>query len=163
MAYEGAVTTIAYDGISLAAEGRSTVGNEIIREDVEKIKVIHGRVYGMVGAITLLDAAIEWHNSGADPAKLPPYPGEESWFLIVIDEHGLFCYSSKMPYARCNEFNIPTAFGSGDHFALGAMLAGKTAKEAVEIACKVDTQSGGRIRVINIAEALAPKLKEAAE
>lgn len=42
------------------------------------------------------------------------------------------------------------ALGSGGNFALGAVLAGKTAKEAVEIAKKLDINSGGKIKTVKI-------------
>lgn len=158
------MTTIAIDiAGNIAADGRSTAGNEIIRDDVEKILVRHGRIYALTGCISLLDAAIEWHNAGADPAKVPAYSGEQGWFLIVVEDGGLFCYSNKVPYSMRDEYKLPIAFGSGESFALGAMLAGKSAREAVQIACRVDSGSGGKIKSFNIAEVFAPKLQEAAE
>lgn len=42
------------------------------------------------------------------------------------------------------------ALGSGAHFAMGAMEAGKSAVESVKIACKFDIFSGGRIKLINL-------------
>lgn len=46
------------------------------------------------------------------------------------------------------------AVGTGEAFATMAMVAGKTPKQAVELACKLDTLSGGPLDVI-----LASKLK----
>jgi hypothetical protein len=42
------------------------------------------------------------------------------------------------------------AMGSGSEFALSAMLIGKSAKEAVKHACKLDVYSGGKIRVMQV-------------
>jgi ATP-dependent protease HslVU (ClpYQ) peptidase subunit len=43
------------------------------------------------------------------------------------------------------------AIGSGAAFAMGAMDAGATAKEAVKIACR-DVYTGGKIRTYKIKE-----------
>ena len=44
----------------------------------------------------------------------------------------------------------PCAFGSGADFATGAMLAGKTAMEAVAIAAQCDIYTGGGVQFIDI-------------
>ena len=158
------MTTIAIDALgNIAADGRRTAGNEIIRYDAEKIKVSHGRIYALTGCCSLLDALISWHHAGADASKMPTYKGDGGWYLIVFQADGMYTYSNDVPYSMGDEIKAPMAFGSGQNWAMGAMLAGKSAKEAVEIACKVDIYSGGQIKVMNIADTLAPKLKEAAE
>jgi ATP-dependent protease HslVU (ClpYQ) peptidase subunit len=43
------------------------------------------------------------------------------------------------------------AIGSGEEYAIGAMDAGLSAKDAVKIACNRDIYSGGRIRTFKIA------------
>ena len=158
------MTTIAIDALgNIAADGRVTCGNEIIRDDAEKITFQHGRIYALTGCSSMLTALVKWHHEGADANKLPLYKGDRGWFLIVIQDEGLFGYSNDVPYAEPNEYNMPVAFGSGQNWAMGAMLKGATAREAVEIACQIDTGSGGKITSMNIADTLAPKLKEAAE
>lgn len=42
------------------------------------------------------------------------------------------------------------AVGSGAHAALGALHAGASPADAVRIACKVDAQSGGRVRTVRL-------------
>lgn len=44
----------------------------------------------------------------------------------------------------------PYAIGSGSDFAMGAMLAGKSAKDAVKIAAKLDCYTGGPIKVLSL-------------
>ena len=157
------MTTIAIDALgNIAADGRSTCGDQIARDDIDKLIVAHGRIYALAGPGSLVFPLIAWHNDGADPTKLPVCK-DYGWTLVVQQSDGLFCYSDRVPYGLANEYKTPVAFGSGRDYALGAMLAGKSAREAVEIACKVDTGSGGKITSMNIADTLAPKLKEAAE
>ena len=158
------MTTIAIDALgNIAADGRATCDNEIVREDREKITQAHGRIYAVTGCASLTAELIKWHHAGADAAKLPLYNGGKGWGLIVIQGDGLYFYTNTVPHAMANEYKMPVAFGSGQGWAMGAMMHGATAREAVEIACKIDTGSGGKITSMNIADALAPKLKEAAE
>lgn len=49
-----------------------------------------------------------------------------------------------------SEFRGAYAIGSGSDFAMGAMLAGKTAAESVRIATKLDIYSGGAVRTIAV-------------
>ncbi len=45
---------------------------------------------------------------------------------------------------------VPYAIGSGGHFAMGAMMAGKVPKEAVEIAIALDPYCGGDVTVLEL-------------
>ena len=45
-----------------------------------------------------------------------------------------------------NKLKHPWAIGSGSDYALGAMMSGLSAKEAVDVAKKIDTLTGGRVR-----------------
>ena len=48
------------------------------------------------------------------------------------------------------EMGRVAALGSGLEFAMGAMYAGKSAKEAVEIACKLDNGSAKPVKTRKI-------------
>jgi hypothetical protein len=70
----------------------------------------------------------------------------------VIDAGGIVRYSSAAPYAA--PVHAPWGLGQGAEFALGAIYAGASPKEAVEIACRLSTTSGLPVKVVDIAEAL---------
>jgi ATP-dependent protease HslVU (ClpYQ), peptidase subunit len=57
--------------------------------------------------------------------------GDASWTGEVIEVEERMC-----------------AVGSGYQFALGAMAGGKTAKQAVEIACRYDSYSQAPVRIV---------------
>lgn len=57
--------------------------------------------------------------------------GDSSWTGEIVEVEERMC-----------------AVGSGYQFALGAMAAGKTAKQAVEIACRYDNNSQAPVRVV---------------
>jgi hypothetical protein len=82
--------------------------------------------------------------------------------LIVIERLGeVIKYTNTCPYPEV--FTPPIAFGAGLDLAKGAMLAGASARQAVQLAIEHTTHSGGDIQVEDIAEVLARPFKEAAE
>lgn len=151
------MTTIATDGRTIAADGLACIGNEIVQWDCPKIVVREGRIYALTGSDALGRAAIEWHIAGADPSKLPVAGRDATWSLIVIDGplpiRTATRYTEAMPYPDL--FPLPQAFGSGCEYAMGALLAGASPRESVEIAAKLNCHTGGAIQVVDIAEALA--------
>lgn len=87
----------------------------------------------------------------------PPRPEElnwdteldESFEALVIDLNTGKCYMYEnrlYPY----EVHPPFAIGSGFKYAMGALLAGATATQAVEIAIRLDKNSGGPIQTIDL-------------
>jgi len=59
--------------------------------------------------------------------------------LFVVDSEGVWKYDT---YYKPIYSGKMSAFGSGAQFAMGAMMAGATAEEAVRIAIELDTNSG---------------------
>jgi hypothetical protein len=159
------MTTIAFDGANIAADGlASTYDGEIRSLTREKLRVVGGYIYGMSGDAAMFGALIAWHRSGADPGELPPSGDDARWTLIVVDAAGgIYRYSHDCPYSDALE--APCAFGSGGDIALGAMLAKATAEQAVMLVAGRTTHTGGAIRTYNIYQTLgeSPPFLEAAE
>lgn len=159
------MTTIAITETEIAADGLRTVGSEVRGLNHRKIIVRNGTIYAFTGVAPIFDVMVEWHQKGAKVEELPKGAEKDDdrngWTLIAIDHTGIGKYSSGCPYIE--RFDPPVAFGAGQDYALGAMVAGASASQAVEIACKVDVWSGGTIQVVNIAEALGVQRLEAAE
>ncbi|BAJ09099.1 peptidase HslV family [Pseudomonas phage KPP10] len=136
------MTTIAYkDGI-IATDGRITQGGVITDEDAEKRLEVDGIVFWLSGAVCDWKVLAEAYVNG---------DGMEDQELkvsgLVLDADGLHfiswdggIYSEKVNLER------PRAAGSGTQFALGAMMAGASAEEAVEAAKALDIYSGGTVR-----------------
>ncbi|WKW89021.1 peptidase HslV family protein [Pseudomonas phage LSL4] len=136
------MTTIAYkDGI-IATDGRITQGGVITDEDAEKRLEVNGIVFWLSGAVCDWKVIAEAYVNG---------DGMEDQELkvsgLVLDGDGLHfiswdggIYSEKVNLER------PRAAGSGTQFALGAMMAGASAEEAVEAAKALDIYSGGTVR-----------------
>jgi hypothetical protein len=137
------MTTIACDGKTVAADDRLVNDRGRICVYPEpKLRIVPeprgDLIVGVSG--TMVDALFEWWFDGADPSKKPATDG---WALVVFRPTFLECYTHECPYPQRDGY--PAAVGSGAGLALGAMLAGKTAREAVEIAAMRDVYTGGII------------------
>ena len=156
------MTTIAYDGITIAGDGRGITGETITYRKAKKIVVRRGIIYAFSGTWCLQQPVIEWCESGCDPEKIPKLP-DSHWSLLVIDQAGCKKLSTEM--AHYSEWcELPVAIGSGRPEAMAAMMAGACSRRAVEIAGQLDGGTGGEIQVVDVAEALgAGIIQEAAE
>ena len=167
------MTTIAYDGCTVACDGRSELYDIIVSTTAKKIRVHFGTVYACAGAPQMYDRVIAWLHARdwSEPAPTAP---EGKWSIMILSRRPngaivLEYASSEVPYPA--PMQAPLALGSGCQFAMGAMKHGASAREAVEIACSLDPYSGGEVQVVDIAEALglsngnlkAEPVKEAAE
>ena len=160
------MTTIATDGVTIAADGRQCSGSEVITDNGRKIIVRGGHIFAIAGGQAAAVAAIDWVLAGAIHDEAPK-AGEHGWRLIVIDPNRrLVRYTSECPYP--DEFYYPQSFAAGADFARAAMLCGKSPAEAVQLVIdnNLETGTGGTVMVINIDEALrtgAPQELMAAE
>jgi len=147
------MTTIATDGLTIAADGKASAGTMVTSSKVNKVRVLNGVIYAVSGLEAYVQPLIDWHNAGADPAKYPLAKGDgnESCLLVIVEPGRGQYYTYGIPYRVDVEF--PFALGSGRDFAIGAMEAGASPLEAVDIAVRRDVYSGGSIQVLDIAEA----------
>ena len=155
------MTVIAIGEDEIAADGLMCFSQERQRTNFKKIIVLNGTIYMLTGKSAIFQHLIEWHRVGAQASDVPPMDKDENWNLMIMDECGLNHYSNRSPYPEPLE--VPTAFGCGCEYALGAMKAGASPRRAVEIACELNVFCGGEIQVVNIAEALGLDRKEVAE
>lgn len=137
------MTTIATDGKTIAADGLSTSGDMVTDTAVQKLtRLPDGSIVGGCGELSAMLRAIDClHAPNSHPDDLTG-----DFTLIRLSTGGVVTR-----YEGCL-FGVvaaaPTAIGTGRAFAMGAMLSGKTPKEAVEIACQRDIYSGGEIVVM---------------
>lgn len=139
------MTTIAYrDGV-LAADTLITAGGERAGYGV-KIRRLGPLLYGSAGSCCLGDRHEAWLRAGAKGEAPPLKDGDESASVYVFmpDDQVLWFHSTGMTPLRAPFW----AAGSGESFARGAMEMGASAEQAVAVACKWDTGSGGPITVL---------------
>lgn len=126
------MTVIAWDGTSLAADKQCTMG--YLKYEVTKIfRIDENRVVAFAGNQSECLMLLDWYRKGEDPTTWPSFQKKDNYSRIISAEYGVLYYREENPVKiRFEGKNI--AFGSGNECAMGAMAAGATAKEAVEIA-----------------------------
>ena len=135
------MTTIAFDGEVIASDSQSST-DFVDQNSAKKLFRKKGKVFGVAGDYAQCLAVIDWLMG----EKKPTF--NDDCFTVVVIEDG-------QAQIYCNEFypypaQPPFAFGSGGVFAMAAMLAGADAKRAVEIACQLDENSGGKVRQLTV-------------
>lgn len=146
------MTVIIWDGKKLAADKRA-VQSDLIRT-VTKIRKIRGHLCGIAGDWDYGQEVFAWFENGADPASLPPFfRDKQDWVAFVtITPEGRVLKYERSPYPIDFTESVERegffAFGSGRDFAVGAMGAGATIEQAVEIASRYCISCGNGVDVL---------------
>ena len=140
------MTTIAYKDGVIAYDSRETLGTTIVDDDCDKCQASGGVQFFCTGSTPDYDALIA------------AYFGEKS--SVVIEAGGialdngvlwLLGYSETTGFWKDRlRLDNPFAVGSGSSHALTAMDMGATAFQAVEMAMKRDSCTGGKIRTLTV-------------
>jgi ATP-dependent protease HslVU (ClpYQ) peptidase subunit len=138
------VTTIATDGKTMAGDGRGCVSETIVTDQGIKVIRLKDGLLGLSGRASVRAALAKFLNG---KGKFPKDAGD--WNAIHLTGSEARYYSSDQGEAF-HLIDLPAACGSGREFAIGAMLAGASPREAVEIACQRDPFSGGTITEIEL-------------
>lgn len=135
------MTTIAWDGKILAADGMLTSGDEAQSRTWEKILELESGWIASAGNFDINRHLQQWIANGMQV----PAPKIEGRAIFVPKKRGraIMIYSELYDMRSRGE---KMAIGSGDAYAVAAMAAGCNAISAVRIAIKFDTKSGGKVR-----------------
>lgn len=133
------MTTIVYAHGVLAADRRVTEGSSIVGDAYRKVSCTpDGWLCAWAGAVADAHQFVEWAHKGR---RLSPPKGDYNSVLITPKGEVMeFENGKRLPNSRRSKFRT---WGSGGDAALGALMAGATAKQAVLIAQKIDSCSGG--------------------
>lgn len=98
---------------------------------------------GFAGSLDEAHSVLEWLNS---PTEKPPRT-KMNEFIILTEDKKVFTFINPLRWIPIEEPFY--AIGSGGQFALGALHAGSTPKEAVVIASKCDSGTGLGVKVFS--------------
>lgn len=165
------MTTVAWDGRYLAADGRACDENGVMHSQVvDKMRLMQHGDGGWVVACAAgvrqeADEYFDWLEDGeGDQKREWPFPtAKGEWetealeMRIILEREGPRVSDLRGRSTRGKLGNVGDsgdvrqhrALGSGAHFALGAMAAGADARRAVLIASQFDTGTGGRIQFVD--------------
>lgn len=150
------MTIIAWDGKTLAADKQSTshgLGHTVTK--IFRVTDTDDRFIGLVGFVGSQPHALEllhWFRNGMHRSTWPDSktPGESADALFISPQREILAYIGT-PHAQRYEDKF-IAMGCGRDYAITALHLGKTAKEAVEIACLFDIQCGKGVDVLDFDE-----------
>lgn len=140
------MTTIAYDGHSVAADSQVSRGDSFSHYE-SKVRRVKGS--GLIigsGECQAVIACVEWLSGGGKPERLDGFHG------LYIKRDGVFEINDK---PVLDPVLCPMAIGSGWQYALVAMDLGKSAREAVECAAGRDLFTGGDIEVVKVCDVVS--------
>lgn len=144
------MTVIAWDGKTLAADRRMTTSWGA-HDTVTKIgRARDGALWAGAGEAPIALRVLHWWQAGAVPADFPPEASKENaaTLVIVLATGDVLQYTTS-PFPTL--LSQPrSAFGAGRDFAAAAMMCGKTAAEAVQIACDLCVNCGNGIDTLEL-------------
>lgn len=134
------MTTIAWDGRTLAADRQATVGNSVYM--VNKLHRHEGWLLAYCGDSDAGEEVLAWFKAGAKTEDFPQHQRQDDRFapLIAIRAGEILRYERTPHPIRYPPQKF--AMGSGRDFALAAMHCGKSAADAVEVASMFDPGTG---------------------
>jgi len=143
------MTTIAFDGKTLAADRRATQGNLI--RSTRKIMRVNGCLLGAAGEQSFAQALFAWWSNGAKPSEWPAHAADkDDWVgLMVVRPNRIIERYERTPHPL-PVLDKTFAIGSGRDFALAAMYLGCDAARAVRIASKFDMASGNGVDTLTL-------------
>jgi len=111
-----------------------------------KIWAVNGALVGSVGTAVGGLEMREWYRNGALPEEFPASQRDDakcSNLLVILPNFTILKYEHAPYPIHITDAQI--AIGCGRDFALAAMHLGKTAAEAVKVACRFDSGCGNGV------------------
>ena len=136
------MTTIAFDGKTLAADRMSAMDG-CKNGRVTKIRrTADGRLLGGAGWATSCVLMMDWMENGGERPAFQSDKDRSAHVVEVMPDGRVYRHEEG---GRSLVESLPVTVGSGAPYAMAAMLCGKDAKGAVEIACELDESSAGPV------------------
>lgn len=133
------ILTDAKKGV-MVCDSRAQMGGEWF--PCKKVFAHQGALYGFAGVQTEGLRWLDWYTNG----QRGKMPGIANVSIVMLDaENGV-----RLVEGSGSIFSVERHFygiGSGGAAAMAAFMAGADARKAVEIACRIDSGSGGDIVV----------------
>ena len=147
------MTTIAFDGKTLACDSRHRSGDDIRHIPHDKVAKVGDLYVVAAGSVDALLEFRRWVQDGADLEKYPAICKDDEHGMVgaTVDADGVVSEYAYRGLPRYQGTTRCYAMGSGSSYALGAMEAGADAAKAVEIACRYDSGSGLPVKSYPIA------------
>lgn len=138
------MTTIVadFEKKQMAADSKISYSNRSYMSD-KMFRTENGTIFGVAGNVDEGIAFVNWYLGGRIGDKPEFDSSDESFEALLMNSEGLFhcTHHGIMSKVKNNSF----AIGSGAEYALGAYRAIGDLRRSVEIACEMDSGSGGDV------------------
>lgn len=140
------MTTIAWDGKTLATDSQSNVGENKGGKHMKKLYRNVGpfQAVALTGEVRSFPLVLAAFKEGGSALEMAVEVG-----AICIDKMGV-AWEFDGYHWSFEKMRPRTAHGSGWALATAAMEGGADAEKALRIACKLDIFSGGRIQKFTV-------------
>jgi hypothetical protein len=115
--------------------------------DNKKVYEIPHGYLGGAGDVGSIEKVVEWFKNGKKDKDKPEISSDNDADFILLNAEGMFMSGKDLEFWRVRSYD---AIGSGQSAALGAMILGHSAEEAVWASTKVDLYSGGDIVIYSL-------------
>lgn len=141
------MTTIAVNLKSMAGDSKVAGSGSIYHCD--KVFRIGDSLVGVAGNVQNTTKFLAWFRKECPPDEVAMDLSDDKTFeAVVVNADGIFYYADCVEPDKLHEKFF--AIGSGAMAAMAAMLVGKSPAEAVKIAAKLDHNTGGPIKVLEL-------------
>lgn len=142
------MTVIAWDGTTLAADKQATaVGYGYTVTKLHRLR--DGGLVAFAGDGDGAMALLAWLNTARNPTEYPEDQKTNDVSAFVVQPGRKTVSYGKSAYPQHIEDPV-YAMGHGRDFALAALHCGKSAREAVDLACKLDVYCGNGIDTLTL-------------
>ena len=137
------MTTIAYDGQTVAYDSRLSKANGIMSDKYSKLMTVQGVQFIFCGVPSDKDLLPDayFNNQLEGTAEIS---------ALIIDQGKVYEIACYEDIEILEVTGMPWAIGSGSDHALTAMDLGQSAREAVKSAMKRDMYTGGKIHTLEV-------------
>lgn len=131
----------------MAGDGLVSSDGLIFATKYPKVRKVGSSIVGVSGCMRSSEAFFDWLAASQETLGLAfPEGIDEGFEALILDENGACRSVDHKGLIMAEE--LPTASGSGRALAIGAMLAGASPLQAVELASQRDCYTGGRIHAV---------------
>lgn len=154
------MTTIAWDGTTLAADSRVVEGYVLVSDNYNKLRSFKYKnkkyLAGIAGTMAQGEKFFAWIEQNGFDLNDPPRLEEMD--AVIVSKEGVWCYEgSSQGYISLKDEKV--SIGSGSYIALAGMRAGLSAEESILLASEVDLGTNNNIRTLTFASSPRAKAK----
>lgn len=145
------MTTLVFDGKTLASDSQMTAGSTIMSMKAKKVHKLKGnKKYKSVafsGSVMEINTLLKWFKSDMKKDEFPIKNGDNvAYGIAITHKNKAHLYYGEYEYVVSDQKFC--CMGSGSDFAIASLMSGNDAEESVKIACKLDIYSGGKVQKV---------------